>query len=97
MFPRALRERVGTDDPTTAQLIKVGVVTDDQVDAAVAAILANSRTGRFALADGLYLDLAVVVRRSKQGRWVLNDPDATEGLKRGTFRKMILLAQPVRA
>ena len=88
---------VRAGDPTTADLIKAGIVTGDQVDAAVAAILANSRTGRFALAEGLYLDLAVVVRGSKQARWVLNDATATEGLRRGTFRKMILMARPAKA
>ena len=83
--------------PTTDDLIKARIATDERVDEAVAALMANPRTGRFAIADGFHLDLTVVVRRSKHARMLLNDPDATEGLRRGTFRKAILLARPVKA
>ena len=84
-----------TDTSTTADLIKTGVVANSAVDAAVDAVLADPRTGRFAIADGLYLDLVGVVRRSRPARKTLGDPDASDGLKRGTLRKTILLARPV--
>lgn len=83
------------EPPTTADLVKAGLVTGERVDIAVSAIMSDPRAGRFVIADGLYLDLAVVVRRSKHTRLLLKYPDATEGLKRGVFRKAILMARPV--
>ena len=94
---RPVVHRAPTNAPTTGALIKAGIVTNERVDAAVAAILADLRTGRFAIAEGLHVDLAAIVRRSRHARVLLKDPDATEGLKRGTFRKAILLAHPVKA
>lgn len=82
--------------PKTVDLITAGVVTDERVDAAVAAVMADPCTGRFAVADGLHLDLAAVVRHSRRARMVLRDLDATEGLRRGLLRRAILDMRPAK-
>ena len=84
------------EQPTIADLIKVGAVTSEAVDAAVATILADPRAGRFEIADNQHLDLTRIIRRNSVAR-TMKDPDASEGLKRGVLRKAILLAQPVKA
>ena len=84
------------EPPTTADLIKACDIRDDQVNAAVTAVMGDPRIGRFAIADGLYLDLTRIIRRTGPAT-TMRDPTATEGLKRGVLRKAILLARPVRA
>lgn len=80
-------------NPTVSDLRKVSEVTDDEITAAVDAVLAGLASEAYPLAKGWTLDLAELVRRNAVVAGALKSDKAT--WKRNMLRTAILLAHPV--
>jgi hypothetical protein len=81
-------------NPTVSDLRKVSEVTDDQITAAVGAMLAGRKATKYLLAKGWKLDLVEMIRANQQLAWALKS-DQTQW-KRGMVRRAILHAHPVK-
>ena len=79
--------------PTVGELFKAKAVTDDEVNAAVAAYLADPETDAHPIADGYSLDLAAPVAGHGWASQVVGNPESSPGLKRGAVRTAILLTR----
>jgi hypothetical protein len=79
--------------PTVGELFKAKAVTDDEVNALVAAYLADPEPGAHPIADGYSLDLAAAVSGHRWASSVMTNPESSPGLKRGAVRMAILLAR----
>ena len=84
------------EPPTTADLLKQGLITDDDVDAAVDAFMGDPAVTTFIFRDVCRLDLRAAVKAYLFARNNLRNPEASPGLKRAATRKAILLARPER-
>jgi N-acetylglutamate synthase/N-acetylornithine aminotransferase len=86
---------VMASNPTVSELRKTSDVTDDEITAAVDAVLADLATEAYPLAKGWTLDLAAAVANHKASQdALLTDREA---YKRNMVRTAILLAHPVKA
>jgi hypothetical protein len=83
-------------NPTVSELFKSKVVTDDEVDAAVEAVLADLATAAYPLAAGYALDLNAAIQASTFATLVLRDDHATQRQKQHAVRTAILLAHSVK-
>lgn len=81
------------ESPTVGELFKAKAVTDDEVDALVAAVLAGQRDERAELAEGYTVDVAAAVNASPFATAVLRDKTSRNGAKRNAARTAILLAR----
>jgi hypothetical protein len=82
-------------NPTVSELRKTSDVTDDEITAAVDAVLADLATEAYPLANGWTLDLVAAVANHKASQdALLTDREA---YKRNMVRTAILLAHPVKA
>jgi len=80
-------------NPTVSELRKTSGVTDDEITAAVDAVLAGLATESYPLANGWTLDLVAAIAAHKASQdALLTDRDA---YKRNMVRTAILLAHPV--
>lgn len=79
--------------PTVGELFKAKAVTDEQVNAAVEAYLADPGAEAHTITDGYSLDLAAAVAGHGWAKQVIGNPEASPSLKRGAIRTAILLAQ----
>jgi hypothetical protein len=80
---------------TTGDLLAQSLVIEDDLTAAVNAYLTDpSTTRQFPLGAAYTLNLIAAVRVHKYVGRTLDDPDASDSLKRAAVRKAILLAQP---
>ena len=82
---------------TVGDLFKAKTVTDEQVNAAVGAYLADPDTAVHPIADGYSLDLAAAVAGHGWASQVVANPESSPGLKRGAVRTAILLARAQKA
>jgi hypothetical protein len=82
------------DALTTSELAKAEAGVSEQVEAAVAAYLADPTTGRFALGAGYELDLAATVKADRWACSVLRAGGMGERTRRTAVRNAILLAKP---
>ena len=82
---------------TVGELFKAKAVSDDQVNAAVDAYLADLGSTAHPIADGYSLDLAVAVAGHGWASQVIANPESSPGLKRGAVRTAILLARAQKA
>jgi hypothetical protein len=81
-------------NPTVSDLRKVSEVTDDEITAAVDAVLADLAAEAYPLAKGWILDLVAAVADHKGSQdALLTNRDA---YKRNMVRTAILLAHPVK-
>ncbi|CAA2161206.1 hypothetical protein MBRA_06366 [Methylobacterium brachiatum] len=81
-------------NPTVSDLRKVSEVTDDEITAAVDAVLGDLAAEAYPLAKGWILDLVAAVANHKGSQdALLTDRDA---YKRNMVRTAILLAHPVK-
>ena len=81
-------------NPTVSDLRKVSEVTDDEITAAVDAVLADLASEAYPLAKGWILDLVAAVANHKASQdALLTDREAH---KRNMVRTAILLAHPVK-
>ncbi|KNY21616.1 hypothetical protein [Methylobacterium sp. ARG-1] len=81
-------------NPTVSELRKTSDVTDDEITAAVDAVLADLASEAYPLAKGWVLDLVAAVANHKASQdALLTDREA---YKRNMVRTAILLAHPVK-
>lgn len=80
-------------NPTVGELFKAKAVTDDQVNAAVDAYLADPKAGTYEVAAGLRLDLSAAVKAHATALLVFHDVHARSVEKRTAVRTAILLAR----
>ena len=81
-------------NPTVSELRKVAAISDQEIDAAVDAVLANLTTEAYPLAKGWTLDLVETIRTNERAAEALKTDKAA--WKRNMVRTAILLAHPVR-
>jgi hypothetical protein len=86
-----------TKNPTVGDLLKQGRVTEDDVRAAVEALLSGPATRHLAVGQTYRLYVGSSLRQGGFLGKTLRDPEASEGLKRAACRKAILLARPEKA
>ncbi|WP_066918799.1 hypothetical protein [Methylobacterium sp. CCH5-D2] len=84
------------DQKTTGDLRKAAEITDEQINAAVDAVLAKPDTGAFAL-GAFTLDLASAVAAHEPSAKALADPETKPGWRRTMARTAILLGRPEKA
>ncbi|MDE3747558.1 hypothetical protein [Methylobacterium radiotolerans] len=84
------------EPPTVSELFKAKAVTDDEVNAAVDAALADLATEAYPLSAGYALDLNAAIQASRFATLVLKDDHATQRQKQHAARTAILLAHPVK-
>ena len=82
-------------NPTVSELRKTSDVTDDEITAAVDAVLADLATEAYPLAKGWTLDLVAAIAAHKASQDALLTD--REPYKRNMVRTAILLAHPVKA
>ena len=82
------------DPATVSELRKAGEVSDQEVDAAVDAVLADLATEAFPLAKGWTLDLVETLRTNTRAAEALTTDKPA--WKRNMVRTAILLAHPVK-
>ena len=83
-------------NPTVSDLCKANAITDEDVDAAVDALLANATSGPRPLAAGYALDLKAVIQASTFATLIISDVHATLQQKQDAARTAILQAHPVK-
>ena len=83
-------------DPTVSDLHKAAEVTDQEIDAAVDAVLTDLATEAYPLTDGYALDLQAAVQARTVATLILKDGHATERQKQHAVRTAILLARPTK-
>ncbi|AYO83638.1 hypothetical protein [Methylobacterium brachiatum] len=81
-------------NPTVSDLFKSKDVTDDEVNAAVDAVLADLATESYPLAKGWTLDLVETIRTNERAAEALKTDKPA--WKRNMVRTAILLAHPVK-
>jgi hypothetical protein len=81
---------------TVSELFKAKAVTNDEVNTAVDAVLANLATEAYPLTAGYALDLNAAIQASTFATLVLKDDHATQRQKQNAVRTAILQAYPVR-
>ncbi|MCP1539024.1 hypothetical protein [Methylorubrum extorquens] len=82
---------------TVGELFKAKAVTDEQVNAAVEAYLADPETSAYRLTGGYSINLLDAVSRHSFSQQVLSNPNASQPLKRDAVRTAILLARVQKA
>lgn len=85
------------ESKTTGELRKAALITDDEINAAVDAVLAKPETGPYPIGGGYLLDLASAVEAHGPSAKALADPEAKPGWRRTMARTAILMAQPEKA
>ena len=81
-------------NPTVSELRKVAEISDQEIDAAVDAVLADLATETYPLAKGWTLDLIETLRTNERAAQALKTDKAA--WKRNMVRTAILLAHPVK-
>jgi hypothetical protein len=82
--------------PTVGELRKAAEITDQGIDAAVDAYLADPKTEPFRFASGCEIDVTAAVNAHQPSKAAVSDPDRTAKFKRTMVRTAILLAHPVK-
>jgi len=80
-------------DLTIGDLLKQGLVTEDDVHALIDAAVATPSAKRLDVGEAYALNLANFLRAHAFVGKTLRDPDASEGLKKAALRKSILKAR----
>ena len=81
-------------NPAVSELRKVAGISDQEIDAAVDAALADLATEGYPLAKGCTLDLVETIRTNEHAAEALKTDKAT--WKRNMVRTSLLLAHPVK-
>ncbi|CAO4136995.1 hypothetical protein [Methylorubrum extorquens] len=79
--------------PTVGELFKANVVTHDDLNALIDAVLAGRMNVREELAEGYTLDVAAAVKADAFATAVLRDKTSSTGARRSAARAAILLAR----
>ncbi|MEG9501074.1 MAG: hypothetical protein MIN69_04260 [Methylorubrum extorquens] len=83
--------------PSVGELFKANVVTHDDMNALIDAVLAGRMNVREELAEGYTLDVAAAVKANAFATAVLRDKTSTTGARRAAARTAILLARTRKA
>ncbi|SOR27108.1 conserved protein of unknown function [Methylorubrum extorquens] len=83
--------------PTVGELFKANVVTHDDLNALIDAVLAGRMNVQEELAEGYTLDVAAAVKANAFATAVLRDKTSTTGARRTATRTAILLARAQKA
>jgi hypothetical protein len=83
-------------NPTVSDLRKAAAISNDEIDAAAYAYLANPNAGPFRFASGYEIDLATAVDAYQPAVAAVADPDRTAKFKWTMVRTAILLAHPLK-
>ncbi|GJD87444.1 MULTISPECIES: hypothetical protein [Methylobacterium] len=83
------------DQKTTGTLRKAAEITDDEINAAVDAVLAKPKTASYPI-GGYLLDLAAAVEAHEPSAKPLADPEAKPRWRRTMARTAILMGRPMR-
>lgn len=84
-------------NPTVGELFKAKAVTDEQVNAAVHAFLADVEASTLSIADGYVVDLDAAVAGHFGVSLLVADEEASVNQKREAVRTAILLARAQKA
>lgn len=82
--------------PTISELRKAAEITDQEIEAAVDAYLADPKAESFRLASGYEIDVAAAVNAHQPSKVAVTDPDRPAKFKRTMVRTAILLAHPTK-
>ena len=80
--------------PTTSELLKAEAISEDNVQAAVSAYMADPSAQSVDLGSGYTSDLQAAIAASVLAKDLLSKPLPDEYLKRAAVRSAILLARP---
>lgn len=83
------------DQKTTGTLRKAAEITDDEINAAVDAVLAK-KTASYPIGGGHLLDFAAAVEAHEPSAKPLADPEAKPRWRRTMARTAILMGRPMR-
>jgi hypothetical protein len=83
-----------TTDPTLNDLLKQGLISDADADAAVDTFMADPALRAFIFGDVCRLNLGAAVKARRHALDTLRDPEASPDLRRAAVREAILLARP---
>jgi hypothetical protein len=83
--------------PTVGELFKANVVTHDDLNALIDAVLAGRMGERAEFAEGYTLDVGAAVKANAFATAVLRDKTSTTGARRTAARTAILLARAQKA
>ncbi|MGA4555518.1 hypothetical protein [Methylorubrum aminovorans] len=84
-------------DPTVGELFKAKVVTHDDLNALIDAVLDGRMEERVELGEGYTLDVAAAVKVNAFATAILRDKTSSKGAKRTAVRTAILLARAQKA
>ncbi|PXW59823.1 hypothetical protein [Methylobacterium sp. B4] len=84
-------------DPTVGELFKANVVTHDDLNALVDAVLDGRMGDRAELGEGYTLDLAAALKANAFATAVLRDKTSATSARRSAARTAILLARAQKA
>jgi hypothetical protein len=82
---------------SVSDLIQARTISPANLDAAIAAFLADPKIGAFELAPGFTVDLTAVVKADRHAMATLKEPTAKGGSRRAAVRCALLLARPIEA
>lgn len=80
-------------NPTVGELFKANVVTQDDVNALIDAVLGGRMEEQADLGEGYAFDVAAAVKANAFATAVLRDKTSTKGARRTAVRTAILLAR----
>jgi len=81
--------------PSVADLRRKSEVSDDEIEAATAAYLADASAKPFAFKSGHTIDVAKAIEMHPQAKKLLADKATTPGLRRTMVRTAVILGFPV--
>ncbi len=81
--------------PSVADLRRKSEVSDDEIEAATAAYLADDSAKPFAFKSGHTIDVAKAIEMHPQAKALLADKAITPGLRRTMVRTAVILGFPV--
>ena len=83
-------------DPTIFELRKAAIVSDEEIEEALCAYLADPQTHLFRFVSGYTLDVAAAVQAHPFAKAALSSGKAAPRRARSSVRTAILLAHPVK-
>ncbi|MGT2479543.1 hypothetical protein ACU4GR_13180 [Methylobacterium oryzae CBMB20] len=82
--------------PTVGDLRRASEITDQEIDAAVDAYMADQKAEPFRFPSGHEIDVAAAVNAHPPSKAAVSDPDRTAKFRWTMVRTAILLAPPVK-
>lgn len=81
--------------PSVADLRRKSEVSDDEIEAATAAYLADENAKPFAFKSGHTIDVAKAIEMHPQAKALLSDEKTKPGLRRTMVKTAVILGFPV--